>query len=157
MFERVDRNLPKPSVHAMSDTVALNLLPQRLASGVAGALGMLGLLLAGIGTYGLIAQFVASRTREIGVRLSMGATQTRIERDVLKRGVRLGVIGLVIGLAFAVLLAFGVSGLVFGLVAGDAMAFVAASSVLGLTIVAASYFPARRAARISPMTALRYE
>lgn len=157
VFERVDRNLPKPSVHAMSDTVALNLLPQRLASGVAGALGMLGLLLAGIGTYGLIAQFVASRTREIGVRLSMGATQTRIERDVLKRGVRLGVIGLVIGLAFAVLLAFGVSGLVFGLVAGDAMAFVAASSVLGLTIVAASYFPARRAARISPMTALRYE
>ncbi len=157
VFERVDRNLPKPTLHAMRDTVALNLLPQRLASGVAGALGMLGLLLAGIGTYGLIAHFVASRTREIGVRLSMGATQTRIEHDVLKRGLRLGSIGLVIGLVFAGMLAVGVSGLVFGLVAGDAIAFVGAAAVLALAIVTASWFPARKASRISPMTALRYE
>lgn len=154
---RVDNNLPKPSLHALSDTVALALLPQRIASTVAGALGALGLLLAGIGTYGLIAYFVASRTREIGVRLSMGATPARIERDVLRRGLRLGAIGLVVGLVFAVGLALAVSGLVFGLVAGDVIAFAAAAVVLSLAIFGASWFPARRAARISPMTALRYE
>ncbi|HWT16846.1 MAG TPA: ABC transporter permease, partial [Patescibacteria group bacterium] len=154
---RVDANLPKPSLHALADTVALNLLPQRVASTVAGALGALGLLLAGIGTYGLIAYFVASRTREIGVRLSMGATPARIERDVLRRGLRLGAIGLVVGLVFAIALALAVSGLVFGLVAGDVIAFAAAALVLAVAIFSASWFPARRAARISPMTALRYE
>ena len=156
-FVRVDASLPRPPLHALVDTVALNLLPQRIASGVAGVLGLLGLLLAGIGTYGLIAHFVASRTREIGVRLSMGATPRRIEHDVLQRGLRLGGIGLGIGLALAVALAMAVSGLVFGLQAGDVTAFVAAALVLALAVFLASWFPARRAARISPMTALRYE
>lgn len=156
-FVAVDAQLPRPPVHALADTVALNLLPQRIASGVAGVLGALGLLLAGIGTYGLVAYFVASRTREIGVRLSMGATPQRIERDVLGRGLRLGAIGLGLGLVLAAMAAMAASGLVFGLVAGDSIAFVGALLVLTLALLAASWFPARRAARISPMTALRHE
>jgi predicted permease len=154
---KVDANLPKPSPHALADMVALNLLPQRVASTVAGLLGLLGLLLAGIGTYGLIAYFVASRTREIGVRLSMGATPARIERDVLGRGLRLGAVGLGAGLLLAIALAAAVSGMVFGLHAGDLVAFAAAILVLAVAVVAASWLPARRAARISPMTALRHE
>jgi len=154
---RVDANLPRPAVHALADTVALSLLPHRIASGVAGVLGMLGLLLAAIGTYGLIGHYVASRTREIGVRLSMGATPRRVERDVLARGLRLGGIGLGVGLACAVALAMAISGMVFGLVVGDAIAFAAAALVLAVAVVAASWIPARRAARISPMSALRHE
>lgn len=156
-FVAVDPQLPRPPVHALADTVALNLLPQRIASTVAGTLGVLGLLLAGIGTYGLIAYFVASRTREIGVRLSMGATPAHIERDVLRRGLRLGAIGLGLGLMLAVLAAMAASGMIFGLVAGDGIAFAGAGLVLAFAVFVASWFPARRAARISPMTALRHE
>jgi len=100
---------------------------------------------------------VARRTREIGVRRAVGATPARIERDVLRRGLRLGAIGLVVGLGFAIALALAVSGLVFGLVAGDVIAFAAAALVLAVAIFSASWFPARRAARVSPMTALRHE
>lgn len=154
-FARTDANLPKPTVHAFRDTVALSLTPQRVISGVAGALGAIGLLLATVGTYGLIAWFVASRTREIGVRLSMGATPERITRDVLNRGIRLGGIGLASGMVLAMLLSQLASGLVFGLVIGDALAFVAAGMVLTAAILLASWLPARRAALVMPAEALR--
>lgn len=156
-FARTNANLPKPAVHAFRDSVALSLTPQRVISGVAGALGAIGLLLATVGTYGLIAWFVASRTREIGVRLSMGATPGRITRDVLKRGVRLGGVGLAAGMILAALLSQVASGLVFGLVPSDALAFVAAGLVLATAILLASWIPARRAALVMPAEALRSE
>lgn len=156
-FIETDANLPRPAVHAFRDKVALSLTPQRVVSAVAGGLGAIGLLLATVGTYGLIAWFVASRTREIGVRLSMGATPSRIARDVLARGVRLGGVGLGLGMVLAMLLSQLASGLVFGLQIGDAFAFLGAGAVLSAAVVLASWIPARRAALVMPAEALRSE
>jgi len=152
-----DRTLPIAQTHPLADTLALSLLPQRIAGFVAGALGALGLLLAAIGLYGLIAFHVASRTREIGIRLSLGAAPRRVLHDVLWRGGRLVGIGLVAGEAIGIGLAVLVSGLLFGAQPGDVLAFAAAGLVLGLVALPACYVPARQAVRIDPAVALRHD
>lgn len=153
----IDRALPVAQVHPLSDTLALSLLPQRIAGLVAGALGLLGLLLAAVGLYGLIAFHVASRTHEIGIRLSLGAAPARVLREVLWRGGRLFAIGLVLGEGIGLGLAVLVSGLLFGARPADALAFAAAGLVLALVALPACYVPARRAVRIEPATALRHD
>ncbi len=156
-FHAVDRNLPVAPVYPLADTVAMSLLPQRIAGFVAGALGLLGLLLAAIGLYGLIAFHVASRTHEIGIRQSLGAAPGRILREVLGRGGRLFGIGLLLGEAIGFGLAVLVSGLLFGARVTDALAFAAAGLLLALIALPACYLPARRAVRIEPATALRHD
>jgi putative ABC transport system permease protein len=153
----VDPELPLPQVHAMSDTVALSLLPQRIAALVASLLGALGLLLAVLGLYALMAQFVAARTREIGVRLSLGATPNRVGREVALRGVRLVAIGLAFGLLAAVSLARLAESVLFGVDAGSALAFIAAAAVTALAGSLACIGPALRAARTQPIVALRHD
>ena len=153
----VDRSLPVAQTHPLADTLALSLLPQRIAGLVGGALGVLGLLLAAIGLYGLIAFHVASRTREIGIRLSLGAAPRRVLHEVLWRGGRLIGIGLVIGEALGIGAAVLVSGLLFGARASDALAFAAAGLVLGLVALPACYVPARQAVCIEPALALRHD
>lgn len=153
----VDPDLPRPQVHAMTDTVALSLLPQRMAGLVSGVLGALGLLLAALGLYALVAQHVSARTREIGVRLSLGASPSRIAREVAGRGARLLGAGAVLGLLLAVGLARVAEGALFGVDAGDGLAFVAALAVLAAIGMAACLVPARRAAAIEPSVALRQD
>lgn len=152
-----DRTLPIAQTHPLADTLALSLLPQRIAGFVAGTLGTLGLLLAAIGLYGLIAFHVASRTREIGIRLSLGAAPKRVLHDVLWRGGRLVAIGLVVGEAVGIGLAVLVSGLLFGAQPSDVLAFAAAGLLLGLIALPACYVPARQAVRIDPAMALRHD
>jgi predicted permease len=156
-MRELDRTLPLAQTHPLEDTLALSLLPQRIAGFVAGALGALGLLLAALGLYGLIAFHIASRTREIGIRLSLGAAPKRVLREMLWRGGRLLGIGLVAGEAIGVGLALLVSGLLFGAQPGDALAFAAAGLVLGLVALPACYLPARQAVRIQPVVALRHD
>ena len=153
----LDGSLPMPQVHPLQDMLALSLLPQRIAGMIAGVLGAVGLLLAALGLYGLIAYHVASRTREFGVKLAIGATPARLLGEVLSRGAWLCGIGLVVGGAVACGLAMLMSSLLFGVRPGDVLAFAGAGVVLGAVALFACYLPARRVAKLQPTVALRYE
>jgi ABC-type antimicrobial peptide transport system permease subunit len=153
----IDPSLPPAQVRSLADILALSLLPQRIAALTSLALGVIGLLLAAVGLYGLIAMYVASRTREFGVRISLGATKTRILSDVVRRGAFLAGVGLLIGTALAIGGDILISNLLYGAAPGDALAFVGAALLLALVAMLASYLPARRAANTSPMAALRHE
>jgi predicted permease len=153
----LDAALPPPQAHPLRDILALSLLPQRIAALIAAVLGAVGLLLAAIGLYGLIAFHVASRTREFGVKLALGATRRRVLGEILGRGAWLCGIGLAAGAAIGVLLDRLIAGLLFGAGAGDVFAFGGAAAVLAAVALLACWLPARRAARANPMVALRYE
>lgn len=143
----------------MSEVASLGMLPQLIAASVAGSLGALALLLAAIGLYGVMAYAVTRRTREIGVRMALGADRREVIRLVLGQGLRLTLVGGVIGLALAGAAAAGLAsaGLLFGVGRLDPVAFGATSGLLVLVAVLATYIPARRAAGIDPLAALRAE
>ena len=153
----LDASLPVGPVHPLTDVIALSLLPQRIAGMASLVLGAIGLLLAAIGLYGLIALHVANRRREFGVRLALGASPKRIVAEVLRRGAWLSGTGLAIGTALSLGGAVLVSGLLYGVNRSDALSFLGAAVVLGAIALLASFLPARRASRIDPMVALRHE
>jgi len=153
----VDPSLPAPQAHPLRDILALSLLPQRIAALVAAALGAVGLLLAAIGLYGLIAFHVASRTREFGIKRALGATPARVLGEILRRGAALCALGLVAGAAIGLLLERLVAVLLFGAGMADVGAFCAAAALLAAVALLACWLPARRAAHADPMIALRYE
>jgi predicted permease len=152
-----DANLPLVRLQPLSDYASLSLLPQRLAASIAGSLGTVALLLAAIGLYGVMAYAVASRSREIGVRMALGADAPDVVRLMLKYGLRLVAIGGVLGLVAAAGLAQVLSGFLFGVSPLDPVAYATAIGTLGLVALAATYIPARRASRIDPLKALRTE
>jgi putative ABC transport system permease protein len=124
---------------------------------VAGSLGIVGLLLAAIGIYGVTAYMVTARTREIGIRIALGAQQASVVRMVLRQGLVLTGIGATVGLALAAVVSRLLGSLLFGVSAADPITF-AASTLLFIAIgLAACYAPARRATEIDAMEALRYE
>jgi ABC-type antimicrobial peptide transport system permease subunit len=127
-----------------------------LLSGFAG----LALLLASIGVYGVLSYSVALRTNEIGIRMTLGAEKRSVFRMVIAQGLRLALVGLAIGAITALILTRVLSSfshLLYGVGAGDPLTFLAVSLVLLVVVVFACYIPARRAMRVDPMTALRYE
>jgi putative ABC transport system permease protein len=127
-----------------------------LLSGFAG----LALLLASIGVYGVLSYSVALRTNEIGIRMTLGAEKRSVFRMVIAQGLRLALVGLAIGAIAALILTRVLSSfshLLYGVGAGDPLTFLAVSLVLLVVVVFACYIPARRAMRVDPMTALRYE
>jgi putative ABC transport system permease protein len=115
------------------------------------------LLLSSVGIYGVLSYTVAQRTRDIGIRMALGATRTRVMRDVLGFGMRVTVIGLAIGLAGAMAGTRALSSLLYGVHPTDAITYVVVSSILIAVSLLASYVPARRAMRVDPMVALRHE
>ena len=119
--------------------------------------GGLALLLAAIGVYGVVAYSVAQRTREFGIRMALGASTGDVMRMVMSRGARLAAMGALIGLAGAAVLVKVEARLVFGLRAADAAAFLLAAALIAFISLLASYVPARRAARLDPLAALRHE
>jgi ABC-type antimicrobial peptide transport system permease subunit len=145
------------SLRTMEEHVGQSMLPERLAGGVLSLFGALALALASVGLYGTVAYAVAQRTREIGVRVALGARQGDVLRLVLRRGVRLIAAGLALGLPLAWGASKGLAAVLPGVHATDPLTFAGASALLALVALAATYLPARRAARVNPMVALRYE
>jgi ABC-type antimicrobial peptide transport system permease subunit len=129
----------------------------RLQTILLGAFGVLALVLACIGIYGVLAYAVSQRMREMGVRLALGAAPGRILREILSGGLRLAVVGLFIGLGAALALTRYLETLLYSVRPTDPGVFAAAIATLLLVAVAACYFPARRAARVDPMIVLRDE
>jgi predicted permease len=151
----LDRNLPLLGLQSLASHAELGLLPQRLAAAVSLALGFVGLLLAAVGIYGVTAYGVAQRTREIGVRVALGATAAEVASMVLRQGLGLAALGLAIGLAIAAALGRVLESLLYGVSGWDAIAFGAAVLLLAAVALAACVAPARRAARLDPLEALR--
>jgi ABC-type antimicrobial peptide transport system permease subunit len=118
---------------------------------------MLAILLAAVGLYGVVAYTVAQRTREIGVRMAMGAQKADVLWMVLGRGLRLTAIGVGIGLVLSALVTRFLGAFLYGLSPLDALSFAAAALFWIATAMIASYLPARRAARVDPVVALRWE
>jgi ABC-type antimicrobial peptide transport system permease subunit len=129
----------------------------RAAAGLFSAFGALALLLATIGVYGLKAYDVSRRTREIGIRMALGATGRDVERLVMREGMRTTIIGLAIGLLLAAGIGKLVSGLLYRVSPFDGAVMLIAAVVLSTAAMLASYLPARRATRVVPLEALRSE
>jgi predicted permease len=141
----------------MKATMASSLLPERVSAMLAAGFGGLGTLLAAIGLYGVIAHSVARRTREIGIRVALGAHPSQVLGMIMRQGLALAAVGAVIGAALAALAARLLSGVIYGVGAGDPVAWGAAFAALLLAAALANYIPARRAMRVDPVTALRSE
>jgi predicted permease len=153
----LDPNVAPISVTTVEDILGSSLFPQRLAAGLVGGFGLMGLLLAAVGVFGLLSFTVAQRTREIGLRMALGAKQADVLRLVLRRGLVLVVIGTGAGLAVAVLATRLVRGLLVNVSPTDPVTLVAVVGLLTFVALIAAWLPARRAARVHPMEALRYE
>jgi ABC-type antimicrobial peptide transport system permease subunit len=121
------------------------------------AFGAIALFLTGVGLYSVLAYSVTLRTKEIGVRMALGANAATVTRLVLRQAAMLAIVGLIAGIAGALALTRFMQGIIFGVGTLDAFTFISVTLVLVAIALAASYFPARRAARIDPMEALRTE
>jgi hypothetical protein len=151
----MDPGLPIVTAQTLEDSLALGLVPQRVIASVAGGLGLVGLMLAGIGIHGIAAYIVTLRRREIGIRMALGARRADLIGMVLRQGMTLTVVGAVIGLLLAGLAAQVLTAFLFGLPPLDLVAFSAATLVLISVGLAACYVPARRATRVDVMESLR--
>jgi ABC-type antimicrobial peptide transport system permease subunit len=141
----------------MENSLELSLLPQRAAAWLALAFGGVGTLLAAIGLYGVIAFSVTRRTREIGVRVAVGADTTDVLRLIMRQGLALAALGAAVGVGLAVVLASVLRGVLYGIGSFDPVAWGAALAVLFAAAFAANLVPARRAMRVNPIAALRTE
>jgi putative ABC transport system permease protein len=153
----IDPHAPHVVVVPMEAATSTALLPQRVAGGFTGVLGVIGLILASVGLYGTIAYSVGRRTREIGIRVALGAHSGTVLAMILREGMLLASLGLAIGLGLAALVTRLVSRYLVGVSALDALTFGSMAALLAFVALAASYIPARRAAAIDPVRALKME
>jgi predicted permease len=157
LLASMNPNLPIVQALTFDAYAQLGLLPQRIAASVAGSLGLVGVLLAAIGIYGVTAYMVSSRTREIGIRMALGAERASVVRMVLRQGLTLTMIGAAIGLAVAAAASRLLGSLLFGVGATDPLTFIGSTLLFVVVGAAACYVPARRATAIGAMDALRYD
>ena len=157
IVQAVDARLPIVRQQTMAEQTVTSLFPQRVALYVSAGLGTVALLLALLGIYGVTAFSVSQRTREIGVRMALGAQRPHVLGLVLRQGVVLAGVGVLVGSLAALGATRLLAGLLYGIAPTDVIAFAGAAAALGVAAVMASWVPARRAARLDPIIALRSE
>ena len=153
----IDHDLPAENLRTLDDQIKLNIQSERLVLQLAAAFAVLATLLAMLGLYGVMAHSVTRRTREIGIRMALGAAPGRIRRMVMRELLWILGIGLVTGIPAALALSRLTQSQLYGVKAYDAVVVLGAVMALTATAIAAGYLPARRASRVSPLRALRYE
>jgi ABC-type antimicrobial peptide transport system permease subunit len=157
IVREIDGRIPITYEKTVTQHLAFALWPSWMGAILLGTLGLLALVLASMGVYGVMAYSVSQRTRELGIRMALGAQGGQVIRLVLRQGMLLAVIGLILGL----FVAFGstrlASSFLYGVNPSDPVIFVGVTLLLGAAAFAACYFPARRALKIDPIIALRFE
>jgi putative ABC transport system permease protein len=153
----IDKDQPVSDISSMEEIVSDSVARQRFSMLLLGVFAGLALVLAAVGIYGVMSYSVAQRTREIGIRMALGAQRSDVLKMTVGQGLRLVFTGVAIGLAAAFVLTRVMATLLFGVSPTDPLTFVSISIVLIGVAVLASYIPALRATRVDPMFALRYE
>jgi putative ABC transport system permease protein len=153
----LDADLPVYNVRTMEELLSRSLSQPRFRTSLLGLFAVAALVLASIGVYGVVYQSTSTRRREMAVRMALGAGRAEVQRIVLREGLQLGAIGLVLGALLALGLTRFLSGFLFEIRSYDPVTFAGVGAVLLSSILLASYLPARRASRIEPNIALRYE
>jgi len=152
-----DHNLAIANLGTMKELVSASIIPQRFILLLLGCFAALALLLAAVGIYGVMSYAVTQRTHEIGIRMALGARMADVLKLIVRNGIALTLIGVAIGLTLAFALTRLMTSLLFGVTPTDAMTFAMVSAVLVLVALVACYIPARRATKVDPLVALRYE
>jgi putative ABC transport system permease protein len=157
VVQSMDSSLPIRRVRTGDEILDQSLSAPRLGAELLGGFGFLALALAAMGTYGVMSYSVSQRTRELGIRMALGAQRSDVLRLILTGGMAMVAVGIAIGFGLSFLLTRSMNSLLYGIGLFDAPSFLATSVLLILTALAACSLPARRAARVDPMVALRYE
>lgn len=157
LVRTMNPNLPVAEALTLADVTALGTIPQRIAAAIAGTLGIVGLLLAAMGIYGVTSYAVSRRTREIGIRVALGAEARDVMRLLLRQGMMLAAIGVVVGLGLAAAGAQVIRSLLYGVSGVDPVTFGGACVLFIAVALIATWLPARRALGVDPMVALRNE
>jgi predicted permease len=153
----VDRNLPVFAVKTMAEQMGDSLWQPRMAAGILGSFSIFALILAAVGLYAVVSQWMGQRTREIGIRMTLGAQPRDVVRLTLGYGAGLAIWGIVAGILFSSALTRFVSVVLFGTSSAEALTIAVIAALLLIVALAACYIPARRAMRVDPMVALRHE
>jgi putative ABC transport system permease protein len=156
-IRQIDPELPVYGLQTMDDAMSASASQQRFFMALLVGFAVLALVLAAIGIYGVISYSVTQRTREMGIRIALGATQHRVMKLVVSQGATLAIVGVGLGTAGALSLTRVIQGLLFNTSALDLPTFVGVGALLAGIAIVAAYMPARRAAKVDPVTAMRAE
>jgi ABC-type antimicrobial peptide transport system permease subunit len=154
---RVDPRLPAAQTGTLEDTISVGLLPGRVAAWLAGGFSVVGVLLAAVGVFGVTACNVSQRTREIGVRVALGATAREIMWLVMRQSTKLSAIGVGLGLLAAMAAAQLLRGLLYDVQPLDSLSFLGGAALFCAVAIAATWLPAKRALSVDPAHALKTE
>jgi putative ABC transport system permease protein len=155
--EGIDRNQPLSEVTTMDEVIAGLVAPRRFQMMLLGLFAMLALVLAAVGIYGVVSYFCTQRVHEFGIRMALGAERRDLLRMVIRQGAKLALMGVCVGIGGALLLTRFLSSMLYAVKPTDPLTLIGVSLILSAVALLASYIPARRATKVDPMVALRYE
>jgi putative ABC transport system permease protein len=155
--QSLDRNLALTNVATIGETLSQGLWAPRMGAALLGVFAALALILASVGIYGVLSYSVSQRVQEVGIRMALGATPRQILRLIVGQGMALALTGVVIGTVGALILTRSLSSLLFGVKPADPLTFIVVLAILSAVALLATYIPARRATKVDPLVALRYE